>query len=1114
MSVRSADLVLRAGGAAFDRFGVARMRTSPTEDIAEVFTRASTALAWDRNGVLRRAAIDVLRASWEDRDGDGVYETPTVPLSKALTQLVEFSIPGGSEASFETAPTTIYKAALVNEYMVRLETGDRYRINLPTHHTKDTWTLSLLHVADQDWSADGGHLFNVRLDDSNYVRGFRQAADTLRIEVKASGNTTTVDIGANIDAGTAFWILVQVVGGNVQVWVDSNGDGTLEASAVTAYAGTFAAGTYQLQLAHSAVSGQTAEQPGLYSALITNATSSTPLTDRFASGAGQRFATWFNTWAANLVLSVNGTASGPYLGTYDATFTPASLPSVRFWADPRQEVTDAGLTTPTIADTFDRANETLGATNAPTGQAYTLSGTWNVSAGTVRCPTSNGVFLLPMGTIEHRAMARVVTDSISNRLYKLVARAVDVNNLLYLERNNIGLELYKVVAGVPTLLVTGGTAATVNVHDVLEMRCTGNDIACYVNGVLIYTHTLVGADAVQFGVASAATNVGGRKQNSTSDTALGHMTLFMATAYASTSWSYLAQISDRSGNAFHMQQATAALQPLLVYDGTRWVFAPDGGNDYVKYPANTMSTASQGHLTVALAGLPVAPATTGTLFASSDEGSGTRVLNISLTTTSFLFNRQESADTQDSVTHNTTTLAVHTPYLLEVASLDTSYSGWVNGVAQAKSVGSGADNGDWFGQTALRDNFTMFGRVRSGAPDQFLRGRVCDYVLTDLAPVAADQVNLRAYLSYQNKLSITTAADLKAVTVTTATKGTALPALNGFGAAFGAASATITTPLSEGIADAFDAGISPGQGQKIVKLDTGPSGTQTRRLRLGLAGAMNGLTPSSYYSFVVGLYLKASSAITPANVQARIVDNAGNTPSSPMTAKGRWQWIPVQRQIGTTEAYIEIQAEDGVNFGTANDALYIALPTFVAGRCIPYPIANDAEGTVTQAAETLYLDFNVPPQGATIYLKGRERGSIHLGAGTRLAHIGATGPTTTPRWYVDVDGSGHYRAGHDNGLSSGSVTSTLATGPTLDQGWELLVHLFPDGSIDIRQSIGGAAETAAPASAAAALQAQWSGRRFYLNAAPDGTLSGFMALDDLKLALGSAHSFDEMRVAA
>ena len=350
-------------------------------------------------------------------------------------------------------------------------------------------------------------------------------------------------------------------------------------------------------------------------------------------------------------------------------------------------------------------------------------------------------------------------------------------------------------------------------------------------------------------------------------------------------------------------------------------------------------------------------------------------------------------------------------------------------------------------------------------------------------------------------------AQLPLTTPSTATKGGSLPGLSGFGNAVGVANATIVdwdaeAPTSP---DVFDVAMASSGLQRVTKFDTGPSGTSKRAYRMGLSGQLNGLTPGSWYSAVVGVFIPTTSAITASHVTLKFTDTAGTTAGESADAKGVWQWLHVQRQVdaGATEAYVELCVEDSVAFGTANAYCYLAMPTVVAGRVRCVPIPNDGEGTVAKAAETNVDAYVVPSSRAlTWYLKLRENGQAYAVAEGLLSRIddGATAPGLR----IFAGGAQRYRVEYSDGTTTAEVA--LSPSVTMGQQVEILVTYAPTtGVITASVSVAGGTETSGT-DTGGANPAAWTGA--YVRKGPGGA---FDWLDE-KIALG-AHDMAAMREA-
>jgi hypothetical protein len=148
--------------------------------------------------------------------------------------------------------------------------------------------------------------------------------------------------------------------------------------------------------------------------------------------------------------------------------------------------------------------------------------------------------------------------------------------------------------------------------------------------------------------------------------------------------------------------------------------------------------------------------------------------------------------------------------------------------------------------------------------------------------------------------------------------------------------------------------------------------------------------------------------------------------------------------------------------------------------------------TATRAAEAPYFDIGFGPQALTVWVDFIERGTINS-AGMRVFDLG---DAAAGRLLVNQV-AGPYRVYHENG--GGNVASALSAAPTIGQHVRLRAVLFPDGSVQIHQSIDGGAETSSVRSAARALGSSWGANRLTLNGFSGGS-NGFTALRRLTIA--------------
>lgn len=175
-----------------------------------------------------------------------------------------------------------------------------------------------------------------------------------------------------------------------------------------------------------------------------------------------------------------------------------------------------------------------------------------------------------------------------------------------------------------------------------------------------------------------------------------------------------------------------------------------------------------------------------------------------------------------------------------------------------------------------------------------------------------------------------------------------------------------------------------------------------------------------------------------------------------------------------------------------------------------FPSSEIVTTTVALArgADTYSLPSATPPVEMTGYVKFVEKGTAQVTGGVVVLFANAAGGN--PQFACYATG-GVYHVFHHNGTSS--VDVALAVTPAIGDTVELVFRLYGDGSVDITQSINGAAPTSSAQSAANALASAWAGQLCYLNSiGTTGTGVGFIALQALRLIAG-ARSLTDMRAA-
>jgi hypothetical protein len=156
-------------------------------------------------------------------------------------------------------------------------------------------------------------------------------------------------------------------------------------------------------------------------------------------------------------------------------------------------------------------------------------------------------------------------------------------------------------------------------------------------------------------------------------------------------------------------------------------------------------------------------------------------------------------------------------------------------------------------------------------------------------------------------------------------------------------------------------------------------------------------------------------------------------------------------------------------------------------------------------SDKCYWSMLAPPEAGTWSVEFVERGTLAT-ASDAIAYIGNAGNTGARLW-IDSTGT-FYRVRHHNGTAE--VTSTISSGaPTAGQRVIIRVVLASTGSVQIFQSINGAAETSGSASATNALATAWSDTRLYLGTTGD-TNAGSTAFVRARMYLGGTLTAAQM----
>ena len=143
----------------------------------------------------------------------------------------------------------------------------------------------------------------------------------------------------------------------------------------------------------------------------------------------------------------------------------------------------------------------------------------------------------------------------------------------------------------------------------------------------------------------------------------------------------------------------------------------DGTNDYIKESVSDYSSSdSVGTIDLWIKADTVSAY--GTLLMSGDEGTNDRFLQTRINDDGKIAITQKNDGTLNHI-HGDSTLSTDTWYYISISSNDTSYSLYLNDSEETKTTSNGSDNGNWFGDTDLRDNLVVGANIRSGTSELF-----------------------------------------------------------------------------------------------------------------------------------------------------------------------------------------------------------------------------------------------------------------------------------------------------------------------------------------------------------------------------------------------------------
>ena len=180
-------------------------------------------------------------------------------------------------------------------------------------------------------------------------------------------------------------------------------------------------------------------------------------------------------------------------------------------------------------------------------------------------------------------------------------------------------------------------------------------------------------------------------------------------------------------------------------------------------------------------------------------------------------------------------------------------------------------------------------------------------------------------------------------------------------------------------------------------------------------------------------------------------------------------------------------------------------------QCEPSFVTSYLKSVSTAATRNAEsLSWSLPtgfqkPQASWWYVRFVELGTLGLASNVRIFDL-ASSAAASPKSLMYAPTTTVYRFGHDP-TSTGGVVTDIAVAPAFGDTVELLGLIFSDGSIQLRSSINGGAESNSTQTAAPAVRAfasSWSDSKLWLNGVP--SVEGVAGFVNVKCGPGTTVS--------
>lgn len=214
---------------------------------------------------------------------------------------------------------------------------------------------------------------------------------------------------------------------------------------------------------------------------------------------------------------------------------------------------------------------------------------------------------------------------------------------------------------------------------------------------------------------------------------------------ATSSTASLDVIEDQSGNGFDATQSTADSRPTLLYDDEAWVYRFDGTDDYLTGSAS-MSASSAGYICIAVKRFSTDPVTVQVLLNTGISGGNNRFFRVGCGQNKGEI-RHNDAGTQDAA-RGDSTFETEVPVTLEWASNSSTWTMYVNQVAQTLTMTAGANEGDWTGDITSPTQYGLGALVLSSVSAYF-GGDIAAVIVCDAVPSATERTLLHRWLTHR-----------------------------------------------------------------------------------------------------------------------------------------------------------------------------------------------------------------------------------------------------------------------------------------------------------------------------------------------------------------------------